>query len=248
MPHYKKMSVIQNLDRTRTLVKFKKLLETYFANIDQGAFGLDAKENLIAKRTRSQLNLRLETAREALQSVEVHPTAFSGRRAAAYDASTGEIDLLENMFSLHQHKVDPQTLVDHLERAVGTYTADRFKSWMRTLNPLYWLNVLLDYAARLPFLILGVLGLNQEKLEGHPLGKLFKGTVRVALFLGLLAGLTHYFGFLDPLKSNSQRLFTYLKVNGGEALHQLEQRTDQFILKLQGSSPESESEDQDPAT
>ena len=246
MLHYKRMTIFQNLDRTRTLVKFKKLVETYFANVDHGAFGLDAKENIIAKRTRSQLNLRLEKVKMAMHSVETHPTAPQQIRRAAYEPS-GEIDLLENLFSLQQHKVEPQTLVDHVERAIGMYTGDRFNASLRTLNPLYWLGIVLDYSARLPFFILGSLGLDRDRLEGTALGKFFKGCFRVAVLLALLVGLIHYLGFLDPLRAELPGLFSRLKLNSQEAIHSLEQTTDKFLLKLQGSSPESIPEDQDPA-
>jgi hypothetical protein len=237
MLHYKRMTIFQNLDRTRTLVKFKKLVETYFANVDYGAFGLDAKENIIAKRTRSQLNLMLEKVKMAMHSVETHPTAPQQIRRAAYEPS-GELDLLENLFSLQQNKVEPQTLVDHVERAIGMYTGDRFNASLRTLNPLYWLSILVNYTARLPFFILGSMGLNRDRLEGSTLGKVFKGFFRVAVFLAILVGVIHYLGFLGPLKSRGQELFTHLKANSQEVIHSLEQTTDKFLLKLQGYSPE----------
>ena len=246
MLHYKRVTIFQNLDRTRTLVKFKKLIETYFANVDHGAFGLEAKENMIAKRTRSQLNLMLEKVKRALHSVEIYPTAPDERRKAAYDPS-GEIDLLENIFSLHQYKVEPQILVDHVERAIGIYTSDRLGASVRTINPLYWLSIFLNYSARLPFFILGILGLDQDRLEGAPLGKFFKGCFRVAVLLALLVGLIHYLGFLDPLRAELPGLFSRLKLKSQEAIHSLEQTTDELLLKLQGSSPESIPEDQDPA-
>lgn len=246
MQNYKQMTIFENLKRTRTLVKFKKLVQTYYSNLDRGAFGLENTENLIAKRTRSQLNLMLEKVKGALHSVETYPTAPNERRRAAYEPS-GEIDLLENIFSLQQHKMDPQTLVDHVERAIGVYTADRFGASVRTLNPFYWLSILINYAARLPFFIMGGLGLDQDRLEGTALGKLFKGCFRVAVFLALLAGVMHYLGVLDPLKSRLQGLFTHLKLNSREAIHSLEQTTDELLLKLKDSSPKSTPEDQDPA-
>ena len=246
MLHYKRMTIFQNLERTRTLVKFKKLIETYFANLDQGAFGLETTENPIAKRDRSQLNLRLENVRRALDSVETYPAAPNVRRSTAYEPS-GEIDLLENIFSLQQHKVDPKTLVDHIERAIGIYTTDRFGASVRTLNPFFWLSILIDYTARLPFFLLGSLGLDRDRLEGAALGKLLKGFFRVAVLLALLVGLIHYLGLLDPLTSRLQGLFSRLKLNGQEAIHSLEQRTDELLLKLQDSSPESKPENRDPA-
>ena len=118
---------------------------------------------------------------------------------------------------------------------------------MRTLNPLYWLSILIDYTARLPFFILGSLGLDRDRLEGAVLGKFFKGFFRVAVFLALLAGVMHYFGVLDPLKSRLQGLFTHMRLNSQGAIHSLEQTTDDFLLKLKDSSPKSIPEDQDPA-
>jgi hypothetical protein len=239
------MTIFQNLERTRTLVKFKKLTEMYFANLDEGAFGLEITESVIAKRTRSQLNLMLEKAKRALLAAETYPTAPNERRKAVYETS-GEVDLLENIFSLKQQKVDPQTLVDLVERAIGMYRDDRLSASLRTLNPLYWLSILINYTARLPFFILGSLGLDRDRLEGAALGKFLKGFFRVAVFVALLAGLIHYLGFLDPLRSRLQGIFAHLKLNSQEVIHSLVEETDELILKLQDLS-ENMPERQDPS-
>ena len=246
MAHYKRMTIFQNLDRTRTLVRFRKLTELYFQNVDHGAYGLEVVENVLAKRTRSQLNLMLEKVKRALSSVEISSSVAPTRRLPVGERQ-GDMDLVENIFSLHQQKVDPQILADCIERAIGLYRNDRFKAWMRTLNPLYWLNILLDYAARLPLYILGSLGLDRDKLEGTAFGKFLKGCFRMAGFVALLVVVLHYLSLLDPVKTRLQGLLAHLKSGGQEVYLQLEQRTDELILKLQDSSRDSMPEDQDPA-
>ena len=247
MVHCKQMTIFQNLDRSRTLVKFKKLTETYFANVDQGAFGLEVKESIIAKRTRSQLNLGLEKVKRAFWCVDIHPRVAHARRHPLGEPS-GEIDLLENLFRLHQHRVSSQILLDYVDRAIGVYKDDRSRAWMRTINPFYWLNLLLECTARLPFFVLGSMGLDRARMEASSLGRFFKGSLRVAALLALLFGTVHYLGYLEPIKSGLRGPLANLKLNGQEILHRLEQRTDAFLLKLQGSSPESRPEEHDPAT
>ena len=78
---------------------------------------------------------------------------------------SGEIDLLENLFRLHQHRVSPQILLDYVDRAIGVYKDDRSRAWMRTINPFYWLNLLLECTARLPFFVLGSMGLDRARME-----------------------------------------------------------------------------------
>lgn len=247
MSNHKEMTIFQNRQSVRTLVKFKKLIETYFANVDKGAFGLEITENILAKRTRSQLNLRLEKVKATLYSVEIYPSIPDERRTFGGEQSR-EIDLLDNLFRLHEYKVRPQILLDYLDRAVGVYNDDRTSAWMRTFNPFYWLRFLLDYTGRLPFFILGSLGLDQAKWEGSPLGRFFKGSLRVAVLLALLLGAVHALGYSEPVKSSLRGSLAYLKLNGQDFLHRLEQRTDALLLKLQGASSESTPESQDPAT
>jgi hypothetical protein len=239
------MTILQNLESTRTLVKFKRKAEVYFGNVDQGAFGLDTTESPTAKKMRSQLNVGLDKVKRTLSSVDVFPSISQARRLAAGE-SEEDVDLVENIFNLHRYQVSPQILVDHIERAIGIYRDDRINAWMRTLNPLFWLSILFDYAGRLPFFILGSLGFDRSKLEGGALGKFLKGCFRAALLLVLLTGILHYLGALDPLKSRLRALSSYLKLHGGGAIHQLEQRTDEFILDLQGYSPENTPESPDP--
>ena len=144
----------------------------------------------------------------------------------------------------------------HLHIAVPTPI---FEHRRRFLIPLYVIAVILAvlelvqllphsaYSLGMLTFILGSLGLDRGRLEGAVLGKFFKGFFRVAVFLALMVGLIHYLGFLGPLKSRGQELFTHLKLNSQEVIHSLEQRTDELILKLKDSSPESIPEDQDPA-
>jgi hypothetical protein len=213
-------------------MKFKKMIELYFGKADQGSSRRAVPDDVVAKRTRSQLNLNLEKVKRALLAVDISPNV-PGTRRTGPGQRPRDIDLVEDIFSLHQHKISPQTLVDHVERAVGIYRDDRGRATLRTINPLYWLSVLLDYAGRLPSFILVGLGMDRERFEGTALGDFLKGSFRLALLLALgLVGL-HYAGLLDPLKSTLLVLGTHLKTFTLAVIDMFVQATDALLLEIQ---------------
>jgi hypothetical protein len=222
------MTILQNLESIRTLKKFKKSAERYFENIDYGSYGLTAVEKPKAKTLRSQLNLMLERAKRALSSVEISPDIYDASRPTAAGYEEG-VYLVDNIFNLHQLKISPQTLLDYVERAIGVYRDDKFKSLIRTLNPLFWLSIVLDYISSLPFAVLGALGLNRSKIEDGLVGRFLKGCFRVAVIFTVLAVILHHQGYLDPLEQKVDGFLSHLKLKSQEWIANL-QDSPQIIM------------------
>ena len=220
MAHYRRMTIYQNLKSLRTLKKFRKLAERYFENVDYGSYGLTALENPKAKAIRSQLNLMLERVKRALSSVDLRSKICPVPPVDAPDSEEG-VYLVENIFNLHALKISPQTLLDYVERAIGAYRDEKPRALIRTFNPLFWLSILLDYTANLPFAMLGALGLNRSGMETSPLGKLFKGCFRAAILVGAFAFTLHSLGYLDPMKPKAQGVISNLKLKVQEVMPDL---------------------------
>ena len=236
MAHSIRMTIFQNLESNRTLKKFKKLAERYFENVDYGSYGLTAVEKPKAKAIRSQLNLMLEKVKRALFSVEITPDICDASRQADHPEYEEGIYLVDNIFNLHQLKISPQTLLDYVERAIGVYRDDKFKSLIRTLNPLFWLSTVLDYVSGLPFAILGVLGFNRSKIEDGAFGKFLKGCFRVAIVVTVLAIVLYHQGYLDPIEQKVDGLLSHLKLKGQEVIPYLRLKTQELIARFQDSS------------
>jgi hypothetical protein len=235
MAHYKRMTTLQNLHGIRTLKKFKKLSERYFENVDYGSYGLTAVEKPKAKAIRSQLNLMLERAKRTLSSVEISPDICNDSRLTAPESEEG-VYLVDNIFNLHQLKISPQTLLDYVERAIGVYRDDKFKSFIRSLNPLFWLSIVLDYISSLPFAILGILGFSRSRIEESSSGKIFKGCIRVAVVVTVLAAILYHQGYLDPIEQKADGFLSHLKLKGQEVMPFLRLKTQELIAYLQDSS------------
>ena len=229
MAHYKRMSIFQNLQCLRTLKKFRKLAERYFENIDYGSYGLTAVEKPEAKAIRSRLNLMLETAKRAISSGEVNPDICDASRPTAAGYEEG-LYLVDNIFNLPQLKIFPETLLDYVEKAIGVYRDDRFKSLIRTLNPLFWLSVVLDCISSIPFAILGSLGLNRSKIENGCLGRFSKGCFRVAVVVTVLAVTLYYQGYLAPIEQEVRGFMSHLKLKGQKVTSYLQDSSQQITL------------------
>lgn len=222
MAHYRKMTIFQNARSLRALKKFRKLAERYFENVDYGAYGLTVLEKPAAKAIRSQLNLMLERVKRALSCVDLRSEICPAPPIDAPDTEEG-VYLVDNIFNLHGLKISPQTLLDYTERAIGAYRDERPRAFLRTFNPFFWLSILLDWAAGLPFAVLGVLGLNRSGMETSPLGKFFKGCLRTAIVVGVLAFILHSFGYVEPMKPKAREVISNLKAKVQEVMPDLRQ-------------------------
>lgn len=210
MAHYRAMTIFQNLENLRTLKKFRKLAERYFENVDYGSYGLTVSENRKAKAVRSQLNLMMERVKRSLRYIDLRSEICPAPPLDVPESEEG-VYLVENLFNLHALKISPRTLIDYVERAIGAYRDEKPRALVRTFSPLFWLSVLLDWAAGLPFAILGALGLNRSGMETSPLGKLFKGCIRAAIVAAAFAFALHALGYLDPMKARAQGVISNLK-------------------------------------
>lgn len=230
-----RMTIFQNLESIRTLKMFKKLAERYFENVDYGSYGLTAVEKPKAKAIRSQLNLMLERVKRSLSSVEITPDICDASRPAAPEYEEG-VYLVDNIFNLHQLKISPQTLLDYVERAIGVFRDDRFSSLIRTLSPLFWLSIVLDYLSSFPFAILGALGFNRPKIEEGSFGKFMKGCFRIAVIVTVLAIILQHQGYIDPIEQKVDGFLSQLKLKGQEVMPYLRLKTQELIAHPQDSS------------
>jgi len=224
------MTVLQNLQSIRTLKKFKKLAERYFGNVDYEEYGLTAVEKPEARGIRSQLNLMLERVKRALSSTQVIPDICDASRPTAAGYEEG-LYLVDNIFNLHQLKISPQTLLDYVDRAIGVYRDDKFKSLVRTFNPLFWLSIVLDFISGLPFAIPGALGFNRSTIEDCLFGRFLKGCFRIGVVVTVLTLILHHQGYLDPIKQRSYGFLSHLKLKGQEVMVHLQGFSQQTTLE-----------------
>lgn len=205
MRHYKKMTVWENRKSVKTLLLFRDQVIGYFNNIKGDFYQVEAIESKDSLEHRRLINLSLRAAATAVDAVGVARTMFH-TPPPLLGGFAGDVDLFQNMFRLSNMRIDPRVLTDVIERAIGIYETDHAAAWRRTLNPFYWFGRLLEFISTLPFVLLGSLGLNRERMEASFLGGLAK---RMVYLLGLLASLLtvlKWMGRLDDLEALISRV------------------------------------------
>lgn len=195
MKRYKDIPICENLRRKEKLIKFRNLVVEYFDNIEYLGFsGREIKENIRASQLRSEINLILYEIHSIIKSAGVSLDMFYSP-PPAIGGIAGNIDLVANLFNLNKFRLGPRYSIDVIEKAIGVYQNDKINALIRTINPFYWLIRLLDCIASLPFIILGQVGFNKDRLESSFVGRLFKGFLYLitvfAAFLTILEKLNY---------------------------------------------------------
>jgi len=146
--YYKKISIWENRKRLKLLNEFRNLVITYFNNIESDLFNL--RENQQAIEARRKINLLIDKVHFIIRSAGILPLMYYSPPPAV-GGLAGNIDLIYNIFNLYRFKIEPQYLLDFIDRAIGIYENDKFNALLRTLNPLFWISLILDYIVSLPF-------------------------------------------------------------------------------------------------
>ena len=196
MKYYTKIPFWENKRRRTLLNRFREATVFYFNNSEAHWMADDRIENDKAKQTRTEINRMIHEIHKIVILSNVNPSILY-TPPPAIGGYVRNIDLIINIFNLQRFQINPQSLIDYIDRAIGVYENDYNPSILRTINPLYWISVIFDYVVSLPFILIGKLGFNQQKIEASFYGKLFK--IIIQLILGTAAFLTilDKTGYLD---------------------------------------------------
>ena len=198
--YYKNILIWENLKRSNLLRKFLSLVKEYFNNIEHVSFSLEINENKIAIQKRSEINAAIDKAHLAILSAGVSPIIYYSP-PPAIGGIADNINLISNIFNLHKFEINSRYLLDYIERAISIYEADKTNSFLRTINPFYWLFLILDYIASIPFVILGRVGFNQKKIEGSLVGKIIKAIFYLITVFAAFLTVLEKIGCLERFKS-----------------------------------------------
>lgn len=193
MTRYNRMPIWANRSAQRDIAEFRNLLVEYFNNGAASGFG-EEQENETARRTRKKINMMSRRVARWVDAVGGSEVAYS--EPPMLGGRSHRVDLIANVFNLSRLRLEPNILIDELEKAVGVYEDDALYALIRTFNPLFWLGRIIDSIASLPFTLLGRLGFNQDKAEGSILGKIIKGILYLAQGVAALEKL----GLLEKVK------------------------------------------------
>lgn len=204
MNFYTKIPIWENKRRIKKLTEFRELVQTYFNNSRKDWRTENRIEEEEAQKARVEINLRLDEVHKLILMSGRNPSVTSLPPAATGGYITN-IDLIYNIFVLDRHYRGPQSFIfDLIDRSIGIYQSNQFQAWVRTFNPIFYLEILLDGMASLPFILLGKIGFDQNRAEASFIGKVLKGSMYGILWLvsvpaGLLT-ILYYLDYLEPFK------------------------------------------------
>ncbi len=187
----------ENRRRVGRLFSFREEVVKYFNNCEFAAFSV--KENQEAQRLRTSINSSIDEIHEMILAAGISPR-MTYRASPMAGGYVTDIDVVLNIFNLASYQVSPQTVTDHIERAYGKYRVNQKASTIRLFNPLFYLGLLIDLIAEIPFVILGKLGFNRARAESSLLGRIFKGFFQLCVFVATVFTILHYLGYMDSVK------------------------------------------------
>lgn len=167
--------------RVALLEDFLRLSREYFQLLNFDQFG-QSSETPKSLRLRTQLNSMVGRAELYVKESDT-PVWLQYQQPAAVGGAYQNINLIESIFYLPSNRIDPQFLIDTVERAIADYTADRFKSKIRAVNPFYWLSVLINAFASAPFALLSSAGFNGRHFQTSTIGMWTSLTMRIVGWL-----------------------------------------------------------------
>lgn len=164
--------------RRELLRQFRVLAFDYFENIQLAGWmsrGTPPIMNEKAQKARHEMNNIMEDAVLSFNLLRVPHHVVYGEYAQ-------KVDIIGNIFALYQFQIDSQVAFDSIDRAIGAYENECQRLLRMSLNPFYWLGMLIVWFLRLPFKLLGAAGFDATKAENSLPGKVIKLVMGLATF------------------------------------------------------------------
>lgn len=177
MSDYRKLPFWENIKRRKELDDYRQNVDKYFEQVDFDDYSRALVDNNSTKKIRAFLNKENGFIQVYLFGAGVSPDVVY-TPPPAIGGYVQRINLVENLFNLFRYDIEHQVLIDTIDKAVGVYEKDFLSSIVRTLNPFFWLEKVLELIASIPFFLLGSLGFNRKKAEGSFIGKLLKWLIK----------------------------------------------------------------------
>ena len=145
--HYKEITFRENRARLRLLREFLGQVHIYFENSSLNMMTGVYAENEKAMEAKAAMNLVLKKVYQVIRLANITPSAASSS-SLAVKGHGSNIDLILNIFNLGRNDIPPHAAIDYIEMAIDVYRSNRMDSFVRTINPLYWIMVVVNYFSR----------------------------------------------------------------------------------------------------
>lgn len=184
MRKYSDLPFWGNIIRSRQLEKYQSRIQEYFNLVDYDDLERAIIDNQESKKIRRLLNKQAGAIEIYIIETGLSP-CLTHIDAPAMGSRATRVNVIDNLFNLQYFDIEPQEVIDIIDRALGVYEKDFAKSVIRAINPIFWLGRILELISSIPFYLLGRIGFNQQKLEESFIGRLVKLVIKVATLLAL---------------------------------------------------------------
>ncbi|MCP2671790.1 hypothetical protein NHF40_12705 [Maricaulaceae bacterium EIL42A08] len=181
MRRLQNLTYFANRHRQTAIKAFHSNIDAYFTGLNIGMHATTESDD--AKEARALINRRMSEIKTYVEEAGVS-TAVDYQDAPIAGGRRHVVDIIDNIFQLHDFQMGREFIDDLLERALGNYEFDQTPALIRTLNPFWWANSTLSALVRVPFKVLGEFGLDTGPFQASILGKI----LQVVLYLTTVAG------------------------------------------------------------
>lgn len=209
MRHHTRILIWENRRRLNRLKEFRSLVIRYFNNSRVG-FGGGRVEESAAKEARREINRFREEIHSIILNSGIDPL-FSWTPPSAVGGDETKIDLIVNIFNLDQFDIGPNNVLNCIDRAIEKCESSRKSVFVRTLNPFFYLGRVLNTITDLPFIVIGLLGFDRQKMKASIIGKLVKGILYLIIIVVAVLAILHLLGFLEPIKQFVLKLLAVIR-------------------------------------
>jgi hypothetical protein len=199
MQLYRNITCWENQRRLQFLESFRTDIVQYFSESIYN-WKVEARiEEDGAKEAKVRINKKMQEVRAIVRASGVSPV-ITYTPPPVIGGYIQKVDLMQNVFNLHQFQIPDDELIGFLDRAIGVYESNRRPAFWRTINPFWWVWRLMTVLVSLPFSLLGVVGFDAEKAEASLVGRLIKFLLYMIIVSASFLSILHFLGLLAGFK------------------------------------------------
>ena len=212
MRHYSKILIWENKRRFNKLMEFRELAIEYFNNSRPTGWENSSRiQDDAAIEARFKINLVIDEVHSIILTSGTIP--ILSWTAPAIGGRAEEIDLITNIFNLNGFQIEPNHVLDFIDRAIGIYQSNHESACWKTVNPFFYIGVVLDAISNLPFIAIEKFGFNQQKAKASAIGRLFKGVFYLIPIVAATIVILKAFEGFEPVKQFVHELLGYGTAN-----------------------------------
>ena len=139
--YYKDITFLQNRERLKLLKEFRFLALQYFENSILNMESGEYSENSVAQDARKRITFFLVEAYTIIRLADIK-TAATSSPSLLFGGHGKNMDLILNIFNIGRNDIPSGVVLEYIDKAIELYTSNRLPSFIRSINPFYWIKML----------------------------------------------------------------------------------------------------------